>query len=133
MSMPERSKLPMLTISDGDIGLLEKKASKAASTLKSLSNKWRLLILCQLLKGEKSVGELLEIIDLSQSALSQHLAVLRETELVSTRRESQSIFYSLKGDEVPTILAALYQVYCSPAAAKPQSGKGRRKSKAAAA
>lgn len=123
----------MLTIPDDDIGLLEKNAAKAASTLKSLSNKWRLLILCQLLKGEKSVGELLEIVDLSQSALSQHLAVLRETQLVSTRRESQSIFYSLKGDEVPTILAALYQVYCSPSALAPKPAKGRRKLKEAAA
>lgn len=114
----------MLPISESDISLLEQKASRAADTLKSISNKWRLLILCQLVKGEKSVGELLEIIDLSQSALSQHLAVLRETDLVSTRRKSQSIFYSLKGEEVSTILAALYQVYCAPA--KPGKGRGKR-------
>ena len=119
-------------ISNGDIGLLEKKAGRAADMLKSLSNKWRLLILCQLLKGEKSVGELLEAIDLSQSALSQHLAVLRETELVTTRREAQSIFYSLQGDEAPTVLAALYQVYCKPAAAAPRASAGRRRARAAA-
>lgn len=118
----------MLSISESDIGLLEKKASLAASTLKSLSNKWRLLILCQLLKGEKSVGELLEIVDLSQSALSQHLAVLRETQLVSTRRESQTIFYSLKGEEVPIILAALYQVYCAPSEAPAKPVRNRRTS-----
>jgi DNA-binding transcriptional ArsR family regulator len=117
----------MLSIPESDIGLLEKKASQAADTLKSLSNKWRLLILCQLVKGEKSVGELLEIIDLSQSALSQHLAVLREADLVSTRRESQSIYYFLKGDEVSTILAALYQVYCAPSGTPAKSGKARRK------
>ena len=117
----------MLSISESDIDLLEKKASQAAKTLKSLSNKWRLLILCQLVKGEKSVGELLEIVDLSQSALSQHLAVLRETDLVSTRRESQSIYYSLKGDEVATILAALYQVYCTPAGTSAKSKKRSRK------
>ena len=117
----------MLSISDSDIGLLEKKASQAANTLKSLSNKWRLLILCQVVKGEKSVGELLEIIDLSQSALSQHLAVLRESDLVSTRRESQSIFYSLKGEEAPQILAALYQVYCAPSEKPAKSAQGRRK------
>jgi ArsR family transcriptional regulator, virulence genes transcriptional regulator len=117
----------MLSISESDIGRLEEKASQAANTLKSLSNKWRLLILCQLVKGEKSVGELLGIIDLSQSALSQHLAVLRETDLVSTRRESQSIYYSLKGDEVSTILAALYQVYCARLEAPAKSGKARRK------
>ena len=118
----------MLNITDGDIGQLEKKASQAASTLKSLSNKWRLLILCQLVKGEKSVGELLDIIDLSQSALSQHLAVLRESDLVSTRRESQSIFYSLKGADVPVILGALYQVYCTPEEAPSKRAKGGRKS-----
>lgn len=117
----------MLSFSDSDIVLLEKKASQAATTLKSLSNKWRLLVLCQLVKGEKSVGELLEIIDLSQSALSQHLAVLRESDLVSTRRESQSIYYSLKGEAVSKILAALYQVYCAPSEKSAKSGKGRRK------
>lgn len=117
----------MLLIPESDIRLLEKKASQAATTLKSLSNKWRLLILCQLLKGEKSVGELLAIIDLSQSALSQHLAVLRESDLVSTRRESQTIHYSLKGEEVTTILAALYQVYCAPAGAAAKSARRRRK------
>jgi len=118
----------MLAISDSDISLLEKKASKAADMLKSLSNKWRLLILCQLVKGEKSVGELLEIVDLSQSALSQHLAVLRDSSLVTTRRESQSIFYSLKGEEAPVVLGALYQLYCAPADPRPKSTKARRKS-----
>jgi DNA-binding transcriptional ArsR family regulator len=101
-------------LSKQNIGKLEKNAEQAADTLKSLSNKWRLLILCQLTKGEKSVGELQEAVDLSQSALSQHLAVLRATNLVSTRRESQSIFYSIQGQEAPTILAALYEVYCAP-------------------
>jgi len=118
----------MLDITDSDIGRLEGKAANAANMLKSISNKWRLLILCQLVKGEKSVGELLEVVELSQSALSQHLAVLRESDLVSTRRESQSIFYSLKGTEAPIILAALYKVYCTPAAARSRSVKGRRKS-----
>ena len=117
----------MLSISESDISVLEKKASQAANMLKSISNKWRLLILCQLVKGEISVGALSEIIDLSQSALSQHLAVLREADLVSTRRESQAIFYSLKGDEVTTILAALYQVYCAPSGTSTKSGKGRGK------
>ena len=107
-----------MQISDRDVAKLEKKASHAADVLKSISNKWRLLILCQLVKGEKSVGEILETVDLSQSALSQHLAVLRETELVSTRRESQTIYYSIRGDEAPVILGALYDLYCAPKAAK---------------
>jgi DNA-binding transcriptional ArsR family regulator len=117
----------MLSFSKSDVSLLEKKASEAADMLKSISNKWRLLILCQLVKRELSVGELLEVIDLSQSALSQHLAVLRESDLVSTRRESQSIYYSLKGDEVSAILAVLYQIYCTPSGTSTKSGKGRGK------
>jgi DNA-binding transcriptional ArsR family regulator len=88
------------------------KAGRAAIVLKSISNKSRLLILCQLVKGEKSVGELEELIDLSQSALSQHLAVLRKNGLVKTRRAAQMIFYSIRGTEVPAILTALYDLYC---------------------
>ena len=91
---------------------LAEKAGHAALVLKSISNKWRLLILCQLVKGEKSVGELESLIDLSQSALSQHLAVLRNNELVRTRRASQMIYYSVNGTEVPFILGALYELYC---------------------
>ena len=63
-----------MQISDRDIAKLERKASQAAAMLKSISNTWRLLILCQLARGEKSVGAILEVVDLSQSALSQHLA-----------------------------------------------------------
>jgi DNA-binding transcriptional ArsR family regulator len=101
-----------IAISDKQVKKLESKAGHAAAVLKSISNKWRLLILCQLVKGEKSVGELMELIDLSQSALSQHLAVLRANKLVKTRRASQVIFYSLCGSEVPAILTSLYDLYC---------------------
>jgi DNA-binding transcriptional ArsR family regulator len=115
----------MQSIRESDIARLEKKASQAAAMLRSMSNKWRLLILCRLLKGEMSVGELLDVVALSQSALSQHLAVLRATKLVSTRRESQTIYYSIKGEEAPKILAALYEVYCAEptSARKPRSTK----------
>ena len=118
------------TLAEDQIGKLERKAALAAKTLKSLSNKWRLLILCELLEGEKSVSEMLEAIHLSQSALSQHLAVLRENDLVKTRRESQSIFYSIKGREIPVILAALYDVFCAPAEAKPKRAPSRRRNAA---
>jgi DNA-binding transcriptional ArsR family regulator len=107
------SAAPQLQISDREVAKLERKASHAATILKSISNKWRLLILCQLVMGEKSVGELLEAIDLSQSALSQHLAVLRAHKLVNTRRESQVIHYSIRGDEAPVILTALHKLYCA--------------------
>jgi len=118
---------------ENQLGKLEKKAELAANTLKSLSNKWRLMILCQLVGGEKSVGELLETVELSQSALSQHLAVLRANDLVSTRRESQSIFYSIKGRETLVILAALYEVYCSPSEPKAKPARGRPANRARAA
>jgi len=106
---------------------LVNKAGRAAIVLKSISNKSRLLILCQLVQGEKSVGELEGLIDLSQSALSQHLAVLRKNGLVKTRREAQMIFYSIRGTEVPAILTALYDLYCkSPKPTFDDLGVGRR-------
>ncbi|MBV1707571.1 MAG: winged helix-turn-helix domain-containing protein [Hyphomicrobiales bacterium] len=92
---------------------LADKADHAALVLKSISNKWRLLILCQLMKGEKSVGELESLIPISQSALSQHLAVLRRNNLVATRRAAQMIFYTVEGMEVSFILSALYELYCN--------------------
>ncbi len=107
---------------------LADKADHAAAVLKAISNKWRLLVLCQLVKGEKPVGELETVIGLSQSALSQHLAVLREHKLVKTRRDAQMIFYSLRGSEAPAILGALYELYCrppKPVRNAPSSGKQR--------
>ena len=98
---------PSLDMSD-----LQENAAKASLLLKSMANEWRLLILCQLAVGEKSVSELEELIDLSQSALSQHLAILRRERLVSTRREAQSILYSLASEEAAAIMSTLYDVYC---------------------
>lgn len=91
---------------------LEAKAERAAALLRSIGSKWRLLVLCQLVKGEKSVGELERVIGLSQSALSQHLMVLRRNDLVKTRRAAQMIYYSLNGKEVTAILSTLYDLYC---------------------
>lgn len=91
---------------------LQEKAQRASLLLKAMSNEHRLLILCQLLKGERSVGELERIVGLSQSALSQHLARLRRDELVKTRRSAQTIFYSLNGREVPAVIDTLYNLYC---------------------
>lgn len=94
------------------MGELAVKADRAAVVLKCVSNKWRLLILCQLVKGEQSVGSLEQSLGLSQSGLSQHLAVLRANKLVKTRRVSQTIYYSIRGSEAPAILTALYDLYC---------------------
>ena len=84
-----------------------------------MANKRRLLILCQLADGEKSVGELEALVNLSQSALSQHLAILRRHGLVQTRRRAQSIYYSLASAEAAGIMATLYELYCGGAAGKP--------------
>ncbi|MFP4314342.1 MAG: ArsR/SmtB family transcription factor [Alphaproteobacteria bacterium] len=91
---------------------IESNIEKAVDLLKALSNEKRLLIVCILYKGEKSVGELENLVNLSQSALSQHLARLRRDGLVTTRREAQTIFYSLN-TEPPThkLLELLCEIY----------------------
>lgn len=88
-------------------------AEQAAALLRALAHPARLLVLCRLVEGETSVGELQPLVGLSMSALSQHLAVLREMELVSTRRESQTIYYSLSKGPAVGVLDALYAAYCT--------------------
>jgi DNA-binding transcriptional ArsR family regulator len=88
-------------------------ASQAAELLRALANEQRLLILCNLAAGELSVGELNERLPLSQSALSQHLAVLRETGIVATRRESQTIYYMLNDGPAARVVETLYNIYCN--------------------
>ncbi|MEY2920986.1 MAG: hypothetical protein RL261_2291 [Pseudomonadota bacterium] len=94
------------------IGEMHAHAGEAAGFLKALGNEQRLMILCSLLAGPLSVGELNERVELSQSALSQHLALLREAGLVETRREAQSIFYSLPAGPVTQVMAVLQDIYC---------------------
>lgn len=96
-----------------DLEQLQDNARRASTLLKAMSNEHRLLILCQLSKGEKSVGEMERLIGLSQSALSQHLARLRRDNLVKTRRSAQTIFYSLKGEEASAVIETLYGLYCA--------------------
>jgi DNA-binding transcriptional ArsR family regulator len=91
-------------------------AAEAAGLLKALAHPARLLVLCQLVEGERSVGDLQPITGLSMSALSQHLAVLRQMALVITRRESQTIYYSLAEGPAIAVLDALYAAYCATGA-----------------
>ncbi|PWC39281.1 metalloregulator ArsR/SmtB family transcription factor [Azospirillum sp. TSO35-2] len=84
----------------------------AAKLMKALSSEARLLILCELGQGERSVGQLAGVVGLSQSALSQHLAKLRADGLVHTRRRSQTILYSLASREVATVIAVLAELFC---------------------
>ncbi|NVK41685.1 MAG: winged helix-turn-helix transcriptional regulator [Oceanospirillaceae bacterium] len=88
-------------------------AAEAARLMRALSNENRLLILCYLQGREMSVGELNRSLELSQSALSQHLAILRNDGLVKTRRESQTIYYSLQGDRATRVIETLHALYCA--------------------
>jgi len=92
----------------------EARAGEAAAMLKCLSNPHRLLVLCQLGDGEMQVSELQQHIGLSQSALSQHLARLREDALVSARREGTAVFYRIENLAVAKIIATLADIYCPP-------------------
>ncbi len=101
-----------MSVTAQDLMALQDNADQAASLMKQLSNRNRLMILCTLMFEELSVGQLNDLIPLSQSALSQHLAGLREAGLVATRREGQTIFYRLLGDEVGRVIAVLKDIYC---------------------
>ncbi|MDP6787929.1 MAG: metalloregulator ArsR/SmtB family transcription factor [Rhodospirillales bacterium] len=93
---------------------LQDRAAVASKLLKAMSNQHRLMILCQLVQGEKCVGELEAVVGLSQSALSQHLARLRRDAVVKTRRSAQTIYYSLAGEEASAVIRTLYNLYCGP-------------------
>ncbi|HMA32241.1 MAG TPA: metalloregulator ArsR/SmtB family transcription factor [Casimicrobiaceae bacterium] len=93
---------------------LEHNARRAAKLLKAMSNSARLVILCQLAGGERSVGELERAVGLSQSGISQHLAVLRREGVVSSRRIRQTVLYSLASRDVVTVMGTLHSVFCNP-------------------
>lgn len=97
---------------NSSLEVMTRNASKAEKMLKLLANSKRLMILCNLVKGEKSVRELSELVDLSQSALSQHLAKMREQELVATDKQGTMVYYRIKRPEVEAILSTLYLIYC---------------------
>lgn len=103
----------MGTLASNDIKEMRGNASQAAELLKAMSNENRLLILCHLGEKEMSVNELNNFIDLSQSSLSQHLARLRQDELVKTRRESQTIYYSIANPSVVKLISFLHSEFCA--------------------
>lgn len=92
--------------------IMQRNAADAESLLKLLANAKRLLVLCHLTKGDKSVGELAELVKLSHSALSQHLAKMRELGLVSARKEGKMMFYKIARHEIEAIMSTLYLIYC---------------------
>ncbi len=88
-------------------------AQKASELMKTLGHKDRLMVLCHLTSGEKSVGELAGLLDIPQSPLSQHLARMRKESLVTTRREAQTIYYSIASGEAARIVGLMHELYCS--------------------
>lgn len=104
----------MIDLANFDIARFEASAAEAAKLLRALGNERRLMILCQLADGERSVGELLPRVGLSQSALSQHLAVLREEGVVATRREAQTVRYRIDDPAALKMVATLAEIFCPP-------------------
>ena len=97
-----------------DIDAMQAQANKASGLLSAMCNETRLLLLCQLVEGERSVNELIALLSLPQSTVSQHLGILRREGLVKVRREAQTQNYSLAGNEARAILETLQTLYCAP-------------------
>jgi len=102
---------------------MESHAGEASNLLRAMASEHRLMVLCSLSQGEMSVSQLLEQVPLAQSALSQHLAVLRHERLVNTRREGQTVYYALQPGPALEIIRVLYSNFCCPT---PQGGRGKR-------
>lgn len=102
----------MIDLSKFDITQFETSAAEAAKLLRALGNERRLMILCQLTDGERSVGQLAPLVGVAQSALSQHLAVLREEGIVATRRERQTIWYRIADPAALKVVATLAEIFC---------------------
>ena len=127
--MPSGARRPVAQGGSLDLSRIDEMqlhAGEAARVHKAIGNEQRLLILCNLLGRPLSVGELNARLELSQSALSQHLALLRESGLVVTRREAQSIFYSLPAGPVTRIMALLQDIYCGVPSAQKDSAPASR-------
>lgn len=104
----------MFDLARFDLALFEASAARAAALLRLLGSERRLMILCQLADGELSVGQIQPRVGLSQSALSQHLARLREEGLVATRRDGQAIYYRLADPAAARIIETLAELFCPP-------------------
>ncbi len=92
--------------------IMNKNADRAVELLKIISNRTRLMVLCLLKEKEYSVSQLHEKLNIPQSSLSQNLGVLRQYDYVSTRREAQTIYYSLNSPEIKTLIDTLYTLFC---------------------
>ena len=104
----------MIDLETIELERFQASAGEAAGLLRALSNEKRLMILCQMGDREMSVGQMLPLVGLSQSALSQHLAKLRDERLVETRRDGTTIFYRIAAPAVLKVIAVLAEIYCPP-------------------
>lgn len=104
----------MFDLSRFDLAMFEESAGRAATLLRLLGNEKRLMLLCQLADGELSVRDIQSRVGLSQSALSQHLALLRAEGIVGTRRESQTIYYRIVDHAAMRIIETLAELFCPP-------------------
>jgi ArsR family transcriptional regulator, virulence genes transcriptional regulator len=93
---------------------MHRAADQASELLKALANRHRLMIICQLIDRERSVGELATFLGLRDSTVSQHLALLRKDGLVSARRDAQTIWYSISSGPAREVVETLYRIYCAP-------------------
>ena len=98
-----------------ELDRMAENSKRATEFLKALAHESRLLMLCILAEGEKSVGELETMLGLRQPTVSQQLARLRADGLVSTRRDGKTVYYSLASEEARTVIGAIYDVFCRPA------------------
>jgi len=97
-----------------DPNIMREAADDASELLKALSNQHRLLILCQLIEGEKSVGQLAGFLGIRDSTVSQHLALLRRERIIAGRREGQTIWYRVESEPARAVMEILYHAFCSP-------------------
>jgi ArsR family transcriptional regulator, virulence genes transcriptional regulator len=104
----------MFDLANFDVTRFQASAADAAKLLRALGNERRLMILCQLGDRERSVGELQPLVGLSQSALSQHLAVLRDEGVVATRREGQFVWYRIADPAAVRVVETLAEIFCPP-------------------
>ncbi len=122
-----RTERTLMAAGTRGMAALQKNAGHVATLLKAIANPARLIILCQLIEGERSVGALERAVGLSQSAISQQLAVLRRGHVVASRRDGQTVFYSLASADVVTLMGTLHAVFCRevparrPARLKPRA------------
>lgn len=102
---------------------MQSTAAEVSGLMKILSSENRLMILCQLVEGERSVGELAGLLGMRDASMSQQLSLLRRDGLVSTRREGQTIYYALARDDIARLMGFLYETYCGPDRAEQENAR----------